>query len=81
VEGDWRDTYTGFLLSVIVSKRTIPLILEILSTTRIQRLKKFKIKTKLYKKVSQTISKHKLRKFELNQGNKKNNKICPQFHL
>ena len=57
-------------LPVIVNKRNISVMPEILSTTRLLGLHKLRIETDLSEKVSQTIARHPgLREFELSQRN------------
>ena len=57
-------------LPVIVNKRNISVMPEILSTTRMLGLNKLRIETELSEKVSQTIARHPgLREFELSQRN------------
>ena len=57
-------------LPVIVNKRNISVMPEILSTTRLLGLHKLRIETDLSEKVSQTIARHPgLREFELSERN------------
>ena len=57
-------------LPVIVNRRNISVMLEILSTRRMLGLKKLRIETKLSEKLSQTIVRHpELREFELSKRN------------